>query len=222
MHSYLLTGSDRAKINAYQESLLSKWRIHKADIYTVTSSEGGTIGIAQIRIFISKMMYKPQLSPFQIGIIDSAEKLTAEAQNALLKLLEEPPPQTKILLLADSIFNILPTVHSRCEIITLSTRAEVRDKLNPISDILHKPGLSRGELMNSADKITATREELIGYLDQYILNACSDKSDLKIIPVLKKCLKIKRLLQYNLNTKLLLDYLWFGANFELDKIIDLV
>jgi DNA polymerase-3 subunit delta' len=57
---------------------------------------------------------KPYNSPYKIYIIDSADKLTEAAQNALLKTIEEPPEYAIILLLVSNINAILPTILSRC------------------------------------------------------------------------------------------------------------
>lgn len=72
------------------------------------------ISINQVREFKEWAWRKPFLGRQKIGVIQRAQKMSPEAQNALLKVLEEPPLSTSIVLLADDAANLLPTVVSRC------------------------------------------------------------------------------------------------------------
>ncbi len=58
---------------------------------------------------------KPALGGFKVYLIDPADRMTAEASNALLKVLEEPPPQVVIVLVTAEASSLLPTVISRCQ-----------------------------------------------------------------------------------------------------------
>ena len=62
---------------------------------------------------------KPYSSPYKIYIIDEAEKLTQQAQNALLKTIEEPPAYAIIMLLTANEGMLLPTIKSRCVTLTM-------------------------------------------------------------------------------------------------------
>jgi DNA polymerase III subunit delta' len=87
---------------------------NQPDIIWVTH-EKASIGVDDIRIQVnSDILVKPYNSPFKIYIIDSADKLTEQAQNALLKTIEEPPEYAIILLLVSNSNVILPTILSRC------------------------------------------------------------------------------------------------------------
>ncbi len=66
------------------------------------------------------MDIKPYASPYKIYIIDEAEKMNVQAQNALLKTIEEPPAYVVILLLTTNADAFLPTISSRC--ITLNLK----------------------------------------------------------------------------------------------------
>ena len=61
---------------------------------------------------INDVMIKPYSSPYKIYIIDEAQKLTLQAQNALLKTIEEPPAYAVVMLLADNPDALLPTISS--------------------------------------------------------------------------------------------------------------
>ena len=78
--------------------------------------EGDSIKIAQIRNLQSDIVIKPH-KKYKIYIIDKAEKMTVEAQNALLKTLEEPPEYAIIILVTNNKEGLLPTIRSRCEIV---------------------------------------------------------------------------------------------------------
>ena len=96
---------------------------HPDVIYVTHAKEG--IGVDDIREQINgTVQVKPYSSPYKIYIVDEAEKMTVQAQNALLKTLEEPPAYVVILLLTTRADSFLPTILSRC--ITL--------KLKPLYD----------------------------------------------------------------------------------------
>ncbi len=80
----------------------------------IINKESETIKIAQIREFIKSVYEKPILSEKKIFIINDADKMTKEAQNSLLKTLEEPPEYIVIILIASNADMLLTTIKSRC------------------------------------------------------------------------------------------------------------
>ncbi len=74
-----------------------------------------TIGVDEIRAFREDMFLSSTESVYKIYIIEEADKLTPNAQNALLTVLEEPPPNVIMLLLAESADSILTTIKSRAQ-----------------------------------------------------------------------------------------------------------
>ena len=76
--------------------------------------DGNSIKIAQMREMQEKVYQKPIVSDRKIFIIDQAEKMTEEAQNSLLKTLEEPPEYMVIILITSNENKLLNTVKSRC------------------------------------------------------------------------------------------------------------
>ena len=84
------------------------------DIIYVTH-EKASIGVEDIRLQLNNdIAIKPYSSEYKIYIIDEAEKMTEQAQNALLKTIEEPPEYAIILFLVNNISALLPTILSRC------------------------------------------------------------------------------------------------------------
>ncbi len=87
---------------------------NQPDLIYVTR-EKASIGVDEIRIQLNNdIMIKPYSSSYKIYIIDEAEKMTEQAQNALLKTIEEPPEYAIIMLLTTSLGKLLPTIQSRC------------------------------------------------------------------------------------------------------------
>ena len=90
------------------------------DIISVLHEKPNSIGVEDIRgQVIGDIMIKPYISPYKIYIIKEAEKLTVQAQNALLKSIEEPPAYVVVILLTTNIDVLLPTILSRCVTLNL-------------------------------------------------------------------------------------------------------
>lgn len=83
------------------------------DFYII-NEEGTNIKIEQIRNITEKVIEKPIISNRKVYIINDAEKMTKEAQNCLLKTLEEPPEYVTIILISSNENLILNTIKSRC------------------------------------------------------------------------------------------------------------
>ena len=79
----------------------------------VLESSKATVGVDEVRSLISAISIRPMLSDRHLALIPDAAKLTPQAQNALLKTLEEPTGQVVFILLAQSPRDVLPTVASR-------------------------------------------------------------------------------------------------------------
>ena len=78
---------------------------------------GNIIKIAQIRNLCHILTMKPYEAKMRVVIISEAQHMNLEAANALLKVLEEPPEQTLIILTAVNTANLMPTIVSRCQVI---------------------------------------------------------------------------------------------------------
>ena len=82
--------------------------------YFIIEPEGSTIKIDQIRNMQKSILEKPIESTKKVYVINNADTMTKEAQNCMLKTLEEPQEFVVIILIASNENNILPTVKSRC------------------------------------------------------------------------------------------------------------
>lgn len=103
------------------------------DLIFVSHEKPNSIGVDDIREQINDtIMIRPYSSYYKIYIVDEAEKMTAQAQNALLKTIEEPPFYAIIMLLTTNQEAFLPTILSRC----------VQLKLKPLQDSVVKTYLT--------------------------------------------------------------------------------
>jgi len=97
------------------------------DIIKITHEKPNTISVDDIRTQVNHdIAIMPYSSPYKIYIINEAEKMTVQAQNAILKTLEEPPGYAVLLLLTGNQEALLPTILSRCVVLNMKP---VHDKL---------------------------------------------------------------------------------------------
>ncbi len=90
------------------------------DIKKLIRTDGKvTVGVDEVRLFREDMFLSATESTHKIYVIEEADKLTVNAQNALLTVLEEPPSNVVILLLAESADKILTTIKSRAQTISM-------------------------------------------------------------------------------------------------------
>lgn len=99
------------------------------DIIRVAHEKPNTISVDDIRAQVNNDVgIKPYSRPYKVYIVNEAEKMTVQAQNAILKTLEEPPAYAVILLLTTNANSLLPTIRSRCVLLNMK----------PVSDGLVK------------------------------------------------------------------------------------
>ena len=98
------------------------------DVKWITHEKANSIGVDEVREQINNdIVIKPYSSKHKIYIVDEAEKMNQQAQNALLKTIEEPPAYAVILLLTTNAESFLPTILSRC--VTLNIKAVPDEKI---------------------------------------------------------------------------------------------
>ena len=90
------------------------------DIIRVQHEKPNSISVDDIRFRINNDVgIKPYSGPYKIYIVNEADKMTVQAQNALLKTLEEPPEYVVIMLLTENVNSLLPTILSRCVVLNM-------------------------------------------------------------------------------------------------------
>ena len=87
--------------------------------------EGLSIGVDEAREIVQWSARRPSGGRWQVTVVEDADRLTEQAANALLRAIEEPPERGVFLLCAPSAEELLPTIRSRCRLVSLRTpRAE--------------------------------------------------------------------------------------------------
>lgn len=162
--SYLIVGgtSEERKEKARKIARI-EFRISNFDTILI---EGETsIGIVQIRALAHSLSLKPYNSPYKAAVVHPGEILTLEAQNALLKTLEEENESSVLILTAPYPWALLPTVVSRCQIIRLPTKVEISLNQEEFDSVFRLLSLSVfrarvGERLNIIGKIGKDREKI--------------------------------------------------------------
>lgn len=99
------------------------------DIIHLMHEKPNSISVDDVRTqIVNDVLIKPYSGKYKIYIVPDAEKMTAAAQNALLKTIEEPPAYAVILLLANNASALLPTILSRCVMLSLKPVADDKVK----------------------------------------------------------------------------------------------
>ncbi|MCR6516244.1 DNA polymerase III subunit delta' [Clostridium sp. LY3-2] len=135
-HAHLISGDDGIGKSILADIFSSKI-INKplgeenADV-VIYKAKKATIGVDEVRKIIEELNKKPYEGDRKVILIHNAEKLTVQAQNALLKTIEEPPNGVFIILLTTNLEIILETIKSRCQIYKLTplNKEEMLEVLN--------------------------------------------------------------------------------------------
>lgn len=157
MHSFIIEGGNQTARNRYLQNLLSA---PTALIRLV--AEKSSITIKQVQDLNGPLSISARLP--RIIWFEEANLLTVPAQNALLKMLEEPPDSTSFYLTLNSATSLLPTIRSRCQVISLINQLPAQtgiDHLHPLKAIM---SLSPGDRLMSIVK--RDRSESILWITQ--------------------------------------------------------
>src|SRR3989338_5908272 len=126
MHAYIITGGTKEEREKIIAGRIADNHVAPTEIHSIVH-EDNSIGISLVREGIRRLHLLPIASQHNVLHVPDAEYLTIEAQNALLKTLEEPPFHTIIFLGLPDISTLLPTIISRCQTIRLSYSASTDD-----------------------------------------------------------------------------------------------
>lgn len=175
MHSIVIVSRNKEQRDARALKICQENHIDKFDIgiieSTSSSSTVKSIGIEEIRSFQKKVFLKPFKSKIKAIILKINQNFTIEAQNALLKVLEEPPLNTIIILTVSNHDILLPTILSRCRIIELNQKIEISEEesaqyFNLLISLL---SLGIGGRLKLAQDIGKNKEEATFWLEKMIL-----------------------------------------------------
>ncbi len=164
------------------------------DIITITHEKPKSIGVEDIRRQLNEDVgIKPYQSEHKIYLIPEGEKLTKQAQNALLKTLEEPPGYVVIFILTANLQEILPTITSRSVVLHmkpvrdqeimdyLMNKLEVPDYQAKLCVSFARGNIGRAKLLATNEEFDKIREETI-----FLMRHISDLEIKEIGTAIKK------------------------------------
>lgn len=147
------------------------------DIIRVTHEKPSSISVDDIREQINNTVaIKPYQGPYKIYIVPEADLMTPQAQNALLKTIEEPPEYAVIILLTENAETLLPTINSRCVMLKLRNikdtlirkylmeNLEIPDYKADICTAFAQGNLGRAIMLANSEHFNEIREEALQLL----------------------------------------------------------
>ena len=147
------------------------------DIIFLTHEKPGTISVDDIRSQINNdVAIKPYSSLRKIYIINEGEKMTVQAQNALLKTLEEPPEYATIIILTTNVNSLLATILSRCVVLNmkpakdaqvkkyLMDNMEIPDYKADVCVAFARGNIGKAKLLASSEEFDKVKEEAVTLL----------------------------------------------------------
>jgi DNA polymerase III subunit delta' len=176
-------GSDEFPCGKCKDCKDIEKRIHPGYIEINLEEEKKNISIDQVRELKERLYLTSATGSYKVAIINQADLLSIEASNALLKLIEEPPKNSIIILITKKVENILPTIRSRTQNIIFHNVSlkEIREHLvkNGVSEKLARelaefsggiPGLAMSYYkdLDSWNKKKNNLNEMLDILDQPI------------------------------------------------------
>ncbi len=183
------------------------------DIIWVTHEKPNTISIDEIREQVNRTVpVKPYRGKYKIYIIPDAQMMTLQAQNAILKTIEEPPEYVVILLLTSNETQLLPTIHSRCVMLRfrpiktelvknyLMEHFEIPDYKADICAAFGQGNIGKAIRLATDEKFEAMKDEALA-----LVKSCKDMRIPDLID------SMKQLTEYKINIDDYLDFVmvWY-------------
>lgn len=231
-HAYMFEGPNGVGKNTLAKEmsriLLDIQNLNNSPDYIEIKPDGNNIKIAQIRKMQMDIVIKPH-TDYKIYVLDAAHKMTVEAQNALLKTLEEPPEYAIIILITDNKEALLPTIKSRCEVIKflpiplIDIKEYLINKGVDSKRALVLATFSRGSMkkaleLEEAEDFHEMREEIQEYVEIFL-----DRNLVKIMEIQDNIEKYKGDIINTLDLMInyFRDIMMIKENVDLDMIINL-
>lgn len=187
MNTFIVSSSDlsKARDRAFFEG--DKQKIDQFDRQILEFEKA--LGIEDVRKIQEKIFLKPFKGDTKALFVIMQQSATPDAQNAMLKLLEEPPAHTLIYLVTTNHLSFLPTVLSRAKIIEVENEEKRSD-----SEILEKilSLSSAGERLYLAQLVSKEKTEAVAWLETAILSA--REKMLEKVEDKKEALKLRKLI----------------------------
>ena len=169
------------------------------DIITVTHEKPGSISIDEVRDqVVHDVDIKPYCSPYKIYIIPEADLMIAQAQNALLKTIEEPPEYAVIMLLTENAEALLPTIRSRCVMMKLRNikdqlvkkylmeQMEIPDYKADVCVAFAQGNMGKAIMLATSEYFNEIKEEVV-----HLLRNIDEMNVSELMDAVKKCMTYK-------------------------------
>lgn len=199
------------------------------DLIWVQHEKPGAISVDDIRVQLNgDVLIKPYQSSKKIYIIPQADTMTVQAQNALLKTLEEPPEYAVIFLLTENADQLLPTITSRCVMLKLRNirdtlirkylmeKLEVPDYKADVCTAFAQGNMGKAIMLAGSDHFNEIRDEAIQLL-KYI----HDMEISEIVKAIKRCQAYKLEINDYLDIIMIWyrDVLLYKATKDVDAVV---
>ncbi|MFH0749869.1 MAG: hypothetical protein V1917_03070 [Candidatus Gottesmanbacteria bacterium] len=218
MHAFLIIGGSEEDRKQHITTLINACGIKPYDIKPLDiTPDALSLGIKTVREWQKQLLLMPHASPYTAGVIKNAHLLTIEAQNALLKSLEEPPAHTRIYMEAQSDSFFLPTILSRCDIIQLSTSKSAIDASSHIYEDLQtlvNPKTTAGQTIATLDEQIKNKEEAKIWITDAINTLHQTRRTWPkqtYVCLMKQLLQAVKQLSSNVSYKLIIDHVFLSA-----------
>ena len=169
------------------------------DIIRVTHEKPNTISVDDIREQVNNdIVIKPYSSKYKIYIIPEADLMTVQAQNALLKTIEEPPEYAVIMLLTENAETLLPTIRSRCVMMKLRNikdqlvkkylmeQMEIPDYKADVCVAFAQGNMGKAIMLATSDHFNEIKEEAV-----HLLKNIDEMDVSELMEAVKKCMTYK-------------------------------
>ncbi|MCI8518771.1 MAG: hypothetical protein HFJ51_01200 [Clostridia bacterium] len=185
------------------------------DYYELNKGIEDAIKIDEIREMQTKIYEKPIISSKKVYVINNAENMTKEAQNCLLKTLEEPPEFVTMIIISNNDNNILVTIKSRCAkvIFTEESNKELTEEENKVYNELerifgHIQEYKSVDLLNKLEILYKNKEKIFEILEFVnIILFEKAKEDVSYLEYIDYVEEAKRKLKQNSNFDMCIDNL---------------
>lgn len=167
MQSFLIIGKNKEKVKEAAFKIVKERKVDKFDTEILEFEK--QMGIPDVRLLQKNIFLKPFKSEEKAEVILAFEGLTTEAQNALLKILEEPPKHTIIIVCVSSLEFILPTIISRCTVLEeKETESNVDQNYKNAKIILALKNQATGEKLKLAESLAKEKGNALKFLESSI------------------------------------------------------
>ena len=199
------------------------------DIIRVTHEKPNSISVDDISTQVNNTVdIKPYQGPYKVYIIPQADMMTPQAQNAILKTIEEPPSYAVFLLLTENAETLLPTINSRCVMLKLRNikdtlikkylmeNLEIPDYKADMCTAFAQGNMGRAIMLANSDHFNEIREEAV-----QLLKHISEMELNEIVAAVKNISVYKLEITDYLDIIMIWyrDVLLYKATKEIDKVV---